>query len=95
MARKIPLLPTWIAIGAVFGAPFVRSALRESGLGDSAVGTATALAACALLIISGVVLYRMRDQLPPPTPKKRRRWFWRRRASKPRQAESQDDDPVE
>jgi hypothetical protein len=77
MKRKIPLLPTWLLLAAIFGTPFVRGFLAKQGLSPAQVSNLTLYFFAVALIVAGVVLYRMRDQLPARPKKPKRRWFRR------------------
>lgn len=90
MSRKIPLLPSWLILLALFGTPFVRGVLAQRGLSPEQVSNLTVYFLVVVLIAAGVVLYQMRDRLPARKPKPSRRWFRRRVPAPP---ESLPSDP--
>lgn len=89
MRRKIPLLPTWLLLAAVFGAPFIRGFLAKQGLSPAQVSNLTVYFFVVALGVAGYVLYSMRDQLPSRPRKPKRRWFGRRTRTEPTTPEPQ------
>lgn len=92
MSRKIPLLPSWLILLALFGTPLVRGVLAKRGLSPEQVSNLTVYFLVVVLLAAGVVLYRMRDRLPAPKAKPPRRWFLRRAPAAP-SADTLPSDP--
>lgn len=87
MARKIPLLPTWLFMAGVFGSPFVRKALLDRGFTNDAASSAALWTSAVLVVIAGIVVYVQRDRIPPEHRLKRSKWLlWKNRGKDTRDA---------
>jgi len=83
MARKLPLIPTWLVLFAVFGTPFLRSFFQGRGFSPERSSNLAFYCCVVLAIAAFGSLWILRDQLPARPKKPKRRWFGLRAAKSP------------